>query len=58
MSRKAAASVKFTRTLADRDAFCEFMRRCEQAPEVADVAIPEVSLTSFDQLLSAVGGVQ
>jgi hypothetical protein len=46
------------RTIADRDAFCEFMRRCEQAPEIVDVAIPEVSLTSFDQLLSAVGGVQ
>ena len=46
------------RTIADRDAFCEFMRRCEQAPEIVDVAIPEVSLTSFDQLLSGVGGVQ
>jgi hypothetical protein len=46
------------RTIADKDAFCEFMRRCEQAPEIVDVAIPEVSLTSFDQLLSAVGGVQ
>jgi hypothetical protein len=36
------------RTIADAHAFCEFMRRCEQAPEIVDVAIPEVSLTSFD----------
>jgi hypothetical protein len=46
------------RTMTDQEAFCEFMRRCEQAPEIADVTIPEVSLTSFDQLLSVVGGVQ
>jgi hypothetical protein len=56
--RLLLASESGTRTMADREAFCEFMRRCEQAPEIADVAIPEVSLASFDQLLSVVGGVQ
>ena len=56
--RLLLASESGTRTIADAEAFCESMRRCEQAPEIVDVAIPEVSLTSFDQLLSAVGGVQ
>jgi hypothetical protein len=30
---------------------------CEQAPAITDVPIPEVTLSSFDQLLS-LGGVQ
>jgi hypothetical protein len=34
------------------------LKRCEQAPEIADVPIEEVSLLSFDQLLSIPGGVQ
>jgi hypothetical protein len=42
-------------TLMDKDAFEQFLTRCEQAPAVTDVLIPEVSLASFDQLLSAVG---
>jgi hypothetical protein len=42
-------------TLTDKDAFEQFLTRCEQAPAVTDVLIPEVSLASFDQLLSAVG---
>jgi hypothetical protein len=43
--------------ITDKDAFEQFLVRCEQAPAISDVPIPEVSLTSFDQLLSA-GGVQ
>jgi hypothetical protein len=42
-------------TLMDKEAFEQFLTRCEQAPAVTDVLIPEVSLASFDQLLSAVG---
>jgi len=30
----------------------------EQAPEITDIPIPEVSLSSFDQLLSGSEGVQ
>jgi hypothetical protein len=45
-------------TIADPAAFEQFLKRCRQAPEIADVAIPEVSLASFDQLLSGSGGVQ
>jgi hypothetical protein len=45
-------------TIADREAFEQFLKRCQQVPEIADVSIPEVSLTSFDQLLSDTGGVQ
>jgi hypothetical protein len=33
------------------------LKRCEQAPAITDVPIPEVTLSSFDQLLS-LGGVQ
>jgi hypothetical protein len=45
-------------TIADKATFEQFLKRCEQAPEITEVAIPEVSLTSFDQLLSGTGGVQ
>jgi hypothetical protein len=45
-------------TIADKASFEQFLKRCEQAPEITEVAIPEVSLTSFDQLLSGTGGVQ
>mgnify|MGYP005815900311 CR=1 FL=1 len=45
-------------TIAEKAAFEQFLMRCEQAPEIADVPIPEVSLNSFDQLLSGSGGVQ
>jgi hypothetical protein len=44
-------------TITDKEAFERFLARCEQVPGISDVAIPEVSLTSFDQLLSS-GGVQ
>jgi hypothetical protein len=45
-------------TIAEKKAFGQFLKRCDQVPEIADVPIPEVSLTSFDQLLSGSGGVQ
>ncbi len=45
-------------TIADADAFDRFLKGCEQAPTITDVAIAEVSLISFDQLLSMPGGVQ
>lgn len=45
-------------TIADQDLFAQFLRRCELAPEITDVSIPDVALASFDQLLSLSGGVQ
>jgi len=45
-------------TIADQEAFAQFLKRCQLAPEIADVLIPEVSLASFDQLLSGSDGVQ
>jgi hypothetical protein len=56
--RLLLASESGKQTIADREAFEQFLKRCEQAPEITDVPIPEVSLTSFDQLLSGSGGVQ
>jgi hypothetical protein len=56
--RLLLASESGKQTIADKEAFEEFLKRCEQAPEITDVLIPEVSLTSFDQLLSGSGGVQ
>jgi hypothetical protein len=55
--RLLLVSERGRQTITDREAFEQFLARCEQAPAISDVAIPEVSLTSFDQLLSA-GGVQ
>ena len=37
--------------------FQQFLKRCEQVPEIVDVPIPQVALSSFDQLLCQ-GGVQ
>jgi hypothetical protein len=54
--RLLLASDRGKQTLADQEAFGQFLKRCELAPEITDVPIPEVSLASFDQLLS--GGVQ
>jgi hypothetical protein len=54
--RLLLASDRGKQTLADQQAFGQFLKRCELAPDVTDVPINEVSLTSFDQLLS--GGVQ
>lgn len=45
-------------TIADKEMFDQFLKRCEQAPEITDVPIPDVTLSSFDQLLSISGGVQ
>lgn len=56
--RLLLASESGKHTIADKEAFEQFLKRCEQAPEITDVLIPEVSLTSFDQLLSGSGGVQ
>ncbi len=55
--RLLLASERGNQTISEKDAFEQFLERCEQAPTISDVPIPEVSLTSFDQLLSA-GGVQ
>ena len=43
-------------TIADKQAFEQFLKRCEQAPEILDVPIQEVSLLSFDQLFEYAGG--
>jgi hypothetical protein len=43
-------------TIQDQSRFQQFLQRCEQVPEIVDVPIPEVALSSFDQLLSQ-GGV-
>jgi hypothetical protein len=56
--RLLLASESGKQTIAEKEAFEQFLKRCEQAPEITDVAIPAVSLTSFDQLLSGTGGVQ
>jgi hypothetical protein len=39
-------------TIVNKEAFSEFLSRCEQAPAITDVHISEVSLSSFDQLFS------
>jgi len=56
--RLLLASERSKQIIADREAFDQFLKRCEQTPEITDVPIPEVSLISFDQLLSISGGVQ
>ena len=56
--RLLLASVSGRQTIADKQAFEQFLKRCEQVPEIIDVPIQEVSLLSFDQLLSMPGGVQ
>ena len=38
--------------IINKEAFEEFLNRCEQAPDITDVHIAEVSLASFDQLFS------
>jgi hypothetical protein len=39
-------------TIVNKEAFSEFLNRCEQSPAITDVHIAEVSLSSFDQLFS------
>jgi hypothetical protein len=45
-------------TIVNKEAFREFLDRCEQAPAITDVRIADVSLASFDQLFSQTGAVQ
>jgi len=57
--RLLLASERGRQIISDREAFDQFLKRCERMPEmITDVPIPEVSLISFDQLLSHPGGVQ
>jgi len=42
-------------TIVNKEAFSEFLNRCEQAPAITDVHIDEVSLASFDLLFSQAG---
>jgi hypothetical protein len=44
-------------TVVNRDSFREFLERCEQAPDITDVQIADVSLASFDQLFSQPGAL-
>lgn len=45
-------------TIVNRVAFEEFLERCEQAPDITDVHIAEVSLASFDVLFSETSVLQ
>lgn len=36
--------------IVNKEAFAEFLHRCEQAPDITDVHVAEVSLAAFDQL--------
>ncbi len=56
--RLLLASASGQQIIADAEAFERFLKRCEHVPEIIDVPIAEVLLTSFDQLLSLLGGVQ
>jgi hypothetical protein len=56
--RLLLTSERGQQTIQDKEMFERFLKRCEQqVPEIVDVAIPEVALSSFDQLL-CLGGVQ
>lgn len=54
--RLLLGSERGRQTIQDKELFERFLKRCEQMPEIVDVAIPEVALSSFDQLL-CLGGV-
>ena len=56
--RLLLASDSGKQSIADRERFEQFLKGCEQAPAITDIAVPEVPLSSFDQLLSGAGGVQ
>jgi hypothetical protein len=45
-------------TIINQEAFSEFLQRCEQAPDITDVHVAEVALTSFDELISHAGVMQ
>ena len=51
--RLLLVSERGKQTITDKEAFEQFLARCEQVPAISDVSIPEVSLASFDQLLSS-----
>ena len=55
--RLLLGSERGQQTIQDQAMFQQFLKRCEQVPEIVDVPIPEVALSTFDQLLCA-GGVQ
>jgi hypothetical protein len=55
--RLLLASERGRETIADKEAFEQFLKRCERVPDIVDVPIPKVTLISFDQLLN-LGGVQ
>jgi hypothetical protein len=44
--------------IVNKEGFEEFLDRCEQAPDITDVRIAEVSLASFDQLFSETEALQ
>ena len=44
--------------IGNKAGFEEFLERCQQAPDITDVQIAEVSLASFDQLFSEAGVLQ
>lgn len=44
--------------IVNKQAFREFLDRCEQVPDLTDVQIADVSLSSFDQLFSQPGALQ
>ena len=44
--------------IVNKEAFEEFLDCCEQAPDITDVYIAEVSLANFDQLFSETEVVQ
>jgi hypothetical protein len=53
--RLLLASASGQQAIVNRAAFEEFLERCEQAPDLTDVEIAEVSLASFDQLFLETG---
>jgi len=44
--------------IVNKEAFAEFLQRCEQAPDITDVHVAEVSLAAFDQLFGHVEVMQ
>jgi len=44
--------------IVNKEGFEEFLERCEQAPDITDVPIAEVSLASFDALFSETSVLQ
>jgi hypothetical protein len=45
-------------TIVNQEAFSEFLQRCEQAPDITDVHVADVALSSFDELISHAGVMQ